>query len=271
MAHSCALMRAANLRILDYPFEAALASALSICDEAVVIVSESQDDTDARVHGLARQYLGRVLVAHQTFLYDRGWQERWWGFASRLCEPAEWLLWLDADEVIAPEHAPALRKQMADENVPLIRFPFVHFYATPRYEIEFALTHNTRLGRRSAGFRMVNAPGGAACHVITDDCPNAHGAPDAVTVELPILHYGWCRDAQALAISQAKQAAWYGNGNKNGQVSQAVPYNFELAAHLRSGRARLYTSQHPEYLNEWFAEHETAWQAIESEVEAQPA
>lgn len=272
---SCALFRAANLRIMDYPFDAALHSALSICDRAVIVVSDSVDDTDMMLRWHAMDYGHRITVVHDTFTYDLGWQERWWNTAVSHTD-AEWLMFADADEVIDPCHADTLRGLMDDPEVKLIRFPFIHLYATCNYRYDFNLTHNTRLGRRSAGYRMVNQrsaenPHGAACAMIFDEAGHNAHLPDwngLVTVDFPILHYGWCRDAQALALSQAKHHAWYANGGglEDGRLPEVEPHNFNLAQKLTEGKAHLYEGDHPDIIYPWLNKHAEAWVKIEREV-----
>lgn len=275
MTHSAALFRASNLSILDYPFAAALASALNICDEAVVVVGQSEDETLRWVRSLARDYGGRVTVEQTTFTFDRGWQERWWEQASAATD-AEWLMFIDADEVIHPQHAGTVRQLMQQESINLIRFPFVHLYATPSYQIHVALTHNTRLGRRSAGYRMRNwchdGRRSACMMVVGDGEHSAHGhqGNDIVTVDFPILHYGWCRDARALAISQRKHKAWYadGDGLADGRIPDVEPYTFWLPDRLEAGGVTPWAGDHPDIMHPWFEMHEHDWQELEAEVRA---
>lgn len=276
MTHSAALLRAANLQLLDYPFAAALASALRVCDEAVVVVGQSQDDTLAIVRQTAKAYGERVIIQEAIFTYDRLWQQRWWELAASLTN-AEWLMYHDADEVIHPRHAEYLRWLMTRTDVRLIRFPFVHLYATPGYYMARGfLTHNTRLGRRSAGYAMVNwctdaTPKHAACAMVVNEGGRQVDAHDprlagSVTADaVPVLHYGWCRSAQALAISQAKHRAWYadGAGLEDGRLPDVAPYDFRLDEMLITGRVACYAGGHSADLDDWFSAHQETWDELE--------
>lgn len=272
---SCALFRAANLRIMDYPFYAAINSAQCICDEAVIVMSDSKDETKSIIAACKNSYGPYIKVVYDTFTYDLGWQERWWETAVSHTD-ADWLLWMDADEVIDPKHATEIKQLMSDPETKLIRFPFTHFYATPNYRYDFNLTHNTRMGRRSAGYRMVNKrnaenPDGAACAVVFDEAGHNAHLPDwngLITVDFPILHYGWCRDAQALALSQAKHHAWYadGDGLEDGRLPDVEPHDFNLAQKLAEGKAHPYDGEHPDLIFPWFDRHTALWSEIEQEV-----
>ncbi|MFN8546714.1 MAG: glycosyltransferase family 2 protein [Candidatus Eisenbacteria bacterium] len=79
-------------------------SALSFCDEIVLVDSESRDDTVAR----ARRYTDRV------------WVEPWRGYSGQKRFALEktrgrWVLWVDADEVVQPELAHAIRSAVESE------------------------------------------------------------------------------------------------------------------------------------------------------------
>jgi hypothetical protein len=274
MTHSAALFRAHNVQILDYPIAGAIASALSVCDEAVVVTQPSADDTLSILCDQQERWGRRVRIILHKWTYNRQWQEDVWNIGM-LCTDAEWLMYHDADEaVLDPE---PIRDLMANSEVNLIRFPFIHLYATANYEISFKLTHNTRLGRRSAGYRMRNwctdeHPKRATCQMVFGPKElNAHiprTDVGLVTTEVPILHYGWCRDAWALATSQSKLKAWYadGGGLEDGRIPDVEPYDFHLGEQLAAGRAKPYVGVHPGYMADWFDRHEAEWEGIEVNV-----
>jgi len=274
MDKSAALFRASNVVILDYPLDAALSSALSICDEVVVVVDiNSCDHTLDLVHTLQRAFgPERIIVVEREWKFDRAWQERCWDWGAEATD-AEWLMFHDADEAIHEDNALELRALMDCSDVEMIRFPFVHLYATPRYRAAFTLTHNTRLGRRSIGFRMRNwcsdaTPQRAACQMVYGGERNAHiPAAGIITVGFPMMHYGWCRSARALAISQAKQGAWYadGGGLEDGHIPEVVPYDFRLTHQMEKGFVSRYDGCHPAAMHDWFAWHAGEWEELENE------
>lgn len=281
MAESAALFRASNLVKLDYPFAAALASALRVCDEAVVVVGQSEDNTLQLVREQAARYPRRVKVQTETFVFDRMWQEKWWNLAASLTD-ADWLMYHDADEAIHPRFAAELRATMRLPHVRLIRLPYVHFYGTRNWRVQERrgfYEHNTRLGRRSAGYRMVNLrhddnPGAAACAMMVEEggkTLDAHSPYRAGLVTLehsPMLHYGWCRTARALAISQAKHHAWYadGAGLEDGRIPDVQPYDFQMGERVRSGFLARYNGDHPPEMTAWFQRHFYAWEALDLEA-----
>lgn len=276
---SCALFRASNLRLLDYPFDAALASAMEICQRAVVVVGQSEDDTDIWLRQLAAKYLGRVVIQRTEFVFNRLWQQKWWNLASSLAQ-SDWLFWLDADEVIDPAFAPELRELMDNPELHAVRFPFVHLFGVPHWQwTGTTVKFNTRLGRRSAGFHMRNMCNDASP---TDSCvsmymldlrgreveAHSYNGKAIATTAFPILHYGWCREAQAMAICQAKQRAWYANGAglEDGHVPDVKPFDFGAGWLRRQGAREPYAGSHPAILDRWFEEHSTTWVKREQEM-----
>ena len=273
---SAALFRASNVVILDYPLDAALFSALLICDKAVVVVdTNSRDHTLDLVRTLQKAWgPDRIVVVERQWEFDRMWQERVWDWGMEATD-AEWLMFFDADEAIHESHARAIKALMTCSGTKMIRFPFVHLYATPEYRAAFTLTHNTRLGRRSAGFRMRNwctdaTPQRAACQMVYGpDERNAHlpQVPGLVTLDAcPVMHYGWCRTARALAISQAKQGAWYadGAGLEDGHIPEITPHDFQLAHQIERGFVTRYDGPHPAAMRDWFAQHAWEWGELEN-------
>lgn len=262
---------------MDYPFDAALASALGVCDEAVVVAhADNADDTLAWLWELQMRHPGRVKVRLERWQFDRSWQERVWDWGAEMTS-AEWLMYHDADEAIREEEAAILRGLMADPEVKLISLPYVHLYATPCYrEVRDFYRRNTRLGRRSYGYRMRNwcsdeHPTRAACQVVygpEERNANDLQAPGLHLADVPMYHYGWCRSAKALAISQCKHHAWYadGAGLEDGRVPQVGPFDFRLGEMVAEGRVMPYGGPHPASMAPWFEARAAEWAATEQEV-----
>jgi hypothetical protein len=209
------------------------------------------------------------------FVYDRGWQERWWEYAVSLTD-AEWLMYHDADEVFHEDDIVEIRATMARPEIELISFPYLHFYMTPRWTRNF-YPHNTRLGRRSAGYRMRNwcsdeTPNWPACQMVfgpNEKEAHGHRGPNIAVLDTPFYHYSWCRDTTALRISQMKHVDWYRDGERfgltDGSVPDVEPHDFldEIGQLVEQGRVQPYDGPHPAIMRDWFASHETQWAQLE--------
>lgn len=273
MTTACALFRAANIFILDYPFRAAIQSALSLCDEAVVVAGPSRDQTLPVLLGLQRELGPRLKIVVANWEYDRTWQEKVWNIGAAETG-AEWLMYFDLDECLHESAIPLLRSVMDDPDIHLVRFPYLHFYGTPGWvESKTFYQHNTRLGRRdTVNFRMENwcsddNPRHAVCQMVATiggKDVDAHGwnGPETATVSAFMYHYGWVRDPLALALSQARHHAWYANKGDTGDgyVPEVEPYDFQMADLRAAGRIRPYHGPHPALMADWLEAHEVLWQ-----------
>lgn len=280
MDKSTALFRASNLTIMDYSFDASLASALQICDEAVVVVDKnSRDHTLELVYMLQRVHgKDRVIVVEKEWQFDRMWQEKVWHWGMEATD-AEWLMYHDADEAMREEDAERVRDLMGDPDVKLISLPYRHFYATPSWHVVKGFyPRNTRLGRRSHGFRMRNwcsdeHPGRAVCQMVWGpEEKNANAldyAEGVVCADTPMYHYGWTRNGVAMAISQAKHRAWYadGDGLEDGRIPDVSRWEPDWERMFSIKKIAPFEREHPRVMRGWFKTHEALWRHREKQAE----
>ena len=281
---SCALFRASNFLALDYPYEAAIETAVVLFDEVVVVVdAASVDGTCTHILDVARRFAGHVVVVPQMYVFDREWQERWWNRAATHTD-ADWLAYFDLDDIFDIRHMDELQHAMADPRCHLINFPMVHFFGTSSYIKWFMMTRNVRVVRRSAGAAMVNrctdeTPNHAACFMMYADnrMRDAHAerGQHVHMMTQPLMHYGWARKALSLAMSQRKHHAWYadGDGFEDGHLpyDEVEPYDFKMAERVNlpfgdEGISK-YRLPHPSVMIQWFNRHYADWHYLNEEAE----
>jgi hypothetical protein len=182
---------------LDFPVEASIRSILPICDEVVVNVGRSEDETldlvrsiaDPRIRVLETEWdmtLRNTVLGAETLR------------AMRACSHP-WGIYIQADEVLhergAVELAAAVRELDADPKVEGLLVRYLHFYggfqtvATHRrwYRREVRAVRldpalDIRPYQGAQGFRV--GPG--------------HRRIRARLTGAEMFHYGWARPAQAL-------------------------------------------------------------------------
>lgn len=282
MTSACALFRASNVLTLDYPYAEAIASALAFCDEAVIVVGPSFDATRDAMYAVQTEHgADRVKVIERQWQFDRTWQERVWAWGAEQTT-ADWLACVDLDDIVHEADAATIRECMGYPRISLLTFPMVHLYGTPRWREckKFYPTH-TRIGRRAVNFRMMNLCDGGdvvrpVCALVADRDgqaieSNAWLGAERLKLSTPLYHYGWVRDARALAISQAKHFAWYadGAGLEDGHIPDVEPYPFNMPACLAAGRLTPYAGPYPAIMAAWSVRHEAAWAALDATVTAQ--
>ena len=130
---------ARNAVKFQYPLVESIRSVLPLCDEMIVNVGESEDDTlglvesigDGKIKILRTRWdmsLGKEVLSRQTNL------------ALEACR-GDWAVYLQSDEVLHENDLPALRgcmkRCLGDPGVDALRFRWLHFYGSYyRYRID---------------------------------------------------------------------------------------------------------------------------------------
>jgi len=198
---------------LGYPFEESIRSVLPLCDEFIIAVGDSDDETWDRLVAMNEPRL-RLLPAQWNeqcrshgFVY--GQQKM---MAQYNCT-GDWAFYLEGDEVLHEEDLDRLRAAMQhyldDGEVEALAFDYYHFYGDKDHlhVSSQAYRRATRIIRNR--IRSI-APDGLYWAVIKDK--TWHGGrnkrrtryPRAAALNIPIYHYGNARDQRFL---QKKAAA----------------------------------------------------------------
>jgi len=177
----------------DYPVVESIQSILPLVDEMIVCSGDSEDETNKLIESIGSE---KIKIVHSV------WQKYTEGGAALAAETnkamnavaadADWLFYIQADEVLHEEYIPVVREAMekykGDKNVEGLLFHYHHFYGSYRYigdsrkwySKEIRVIRNDkqiRSYRDAQGFRKVN--------------------DDKLKVKLVdawIHHYGWVRN-----------------------------------------------------------------------------
>lgn len=190
---------------LDYPVVEAITSILPLCDEMIVAVGNSTDDTLGLVQSIPSD---KIKIIHTTWddTQRAGGRalalETDKAFAA-IPQDADWCFYIQADEVLHEQYYPAIReamnKYLDDRNVEGLLFNYKHFYGSYDYvgsswswyrrEIRIVRNDKKIFSYRDAqGFRKM---------------PNQK--LKVKLIDAWIFHYGWVRDPRAM---QRKQKAF---------------------------------------------------------------
>lgn len=189
----------------DYPIVEAVTSILPLCDELVVAVGQSDDDTLGLIRGIDSPKIRIVKTiwdetqrkGGRTFALetDKAFRE--------IAPDSDWAFYIQADEVVHEKYHPAIREAMMkykdDQQVEGLLFNYKHFYGSYDYvgeswrwyrrEIRVIRNKKQIFSYRDAqGFRKL---------------PN-----DKLRVKLidaTLYHYGWVKDPRTM---QTKIQGW---------------------------------------------------------------
>lgn len=186
-----------NAVLLDFPVVESIRSILPLCDEVVVNVGRSEDDTLELVRSIGDPRLRVLESVWDLSLGDRV-LARETERAMRACRHP-WGVYIQADEVLHEGGVPALRDALAeaagDRRVEGLLVRYRHFFGDPGTEAV-----NRRWYRRE--IRAVRLDPAAQIHPFRDAqgfrVGPRHRRTRCRETAAEMFHYGWTRSAAAL-------------------------------------------------------------------------
>jgi glycosyltransferase involved in cell wall biosynthesis len=189
----------------DFPVLESIASILPLCDEVIVCVGKSDDDTLNLIKGIP----SAKIKIHETVWDDN---LRTGGLllsaetnkAKDLAPAdADWLLYIQADEVLHESGVAAAKEAMQawkdDKRVEGLLFEYTHFYGSYSYIVEpFSHWYNReiRVIRNDKKIKSFRDGQGFRKFENTDAQFYAEGGLklNVKRVDATICHYGWVKD-----------------------------------------------------------------------------
>ena len=208
-----------NVITYDYPVVESILSVLPLCDEFIVSVGQSDDDTLRLINMISTDKMKIVESVWDDSLREGGKvlaAETNKAFAA-VSQDSDWAFYIQADEVIHEDDLPAIKEAMLkykdDIEVDGLLFNYKHFYGSFDYigtarqwyrkEIR-VIKNNTSISsyRDAQGFRK-------------------NGAKLKVKqVNATIYHYGWVKPP---AAQQAKQRSFHKMWHDDEWMKKNIP------------------------------------------------
>lgn len=232
---------------LDYPFIEAISSIMPLCDEVIVAVGNSSDDTLEKLRTLGPKItiietvwdeslkLGGRVLAVET---DKAFQA--------IPGEYDWCIYIQGDEVIHEKYFPAIRDAMRtyndDKKVDGFLLHYIHFFGSYKYvgmnstwyrrEIRIIRNNKNIFSYRDAqGFRKK---------------PN--NKLRVKLIDAYVYHYGWVRYPEALKAKEIEKIRFYNSdaGAVAGHANYMNNYSYETATEP----VKLFTGTHPAVMQE---------------------
>lgn len=176
----------------NYPVEASIRSLLPLCDEVIVSIGKSEDDTEGLIRSIGSPKIkihhtvwddsllkgGRVLAVETDKAFDQ------------VPSDIDWCIYLQGDEVIHENDYPAIRRSMEqykdDPRVEGLLFKYRHFYGSYDYigDSRRWYSHEIRVIRNDKSIRSYRDAQG-----FRKDGRKLQVKP----IDAFIYHYGWVR------------------------------------------------------------------------------
>lgn len=227
---------------LDFPIVEAIHSVLPLCDELLINVGPSDDDTLALIRSLTdpririiegewNRNLGGALLAQET---------------QRLLDAAtgDWAIYIQADEILDPGDRAAFRAALvsaqADPWVEGLLVDFLHFYGSTDW-VGASRSWYRREVRAVRLGRDIRSVGDAQGFRVGPERRPVRARRTGVHW----LHYGWARPLDALRRKQATDdALLYGGTGRRSPLAEQLPWDVGL---------QRFTGVHPDLMRSWIA------------------
>ncbi len=238
-----------NAIIYDYPIVEAIQSILPICDDFVVAVGKSDDNTLELIQSIDPVKIkiiqtvwdnslregGRVLADETNKAFDN------------VPTDSDWAFYIQGDEVIHEKYLPNIRKAMEDNlnnrSIEGLLFKYLHFYGSYDYvgssyrwyRNEIRVIRNDksiRSYRDAQGFRKNNKK-------LT-----------VVPIDAYVYHYGWVKEPAAM---QRKQETFHKLWHDDQWIEKNIYKAPEFDYLKNIDQLSRFTETHPKVLQERIA------------------
>ncbi|MDR3185044.1 MAG: hypothetical protein LBT49_06545 [Prevotellaceae bacterium] len=230
-----------NAEKFDYPVVEAITSILPLCDEVVVCVGNSDDNTLALIESIPS---GKIRIVHSV--WDDSLRKDGKVLAvetdkafDAIAADADWAFYIQADEVLHEKYIPAVRQAMEqykdNKEVEGLLFKYIHFYGSYNYvgDSRTWYRHEIRVVRNDKAIRSYRDAQGF----------RKHGRKMRVKeIDAAIHHYGWVRNPYHM---QAKQSNFESLYREKPTIAADALFDYSNEASLK-----LFDGTHPQVMQE---------------------
>lgn len=185
----------------DYPIVEAITSILDICDEVVVAVGKSEDETLELIRSINSPKIKIIETVWDEKLREGGKvlaDETNKAFAA-VSADSDWAFYIQGDEVIHEKYLPSIKQAMEDfkndKNVDGLLFNYTHFYGSYDY-----IGDSRRWYRRE--IRVIKNNKEISSYLDAQGFRKNGQKLNVKLIDASVYHYGWVKPP---AAQQAKQ------------------------------------------------------------------
>ncbi len=240
-----------NAIIYDYPIVEAIKSILPICDEFIVAVGKSDDDTLNLINEIAPEKIRIVETVWDESLREGGRVlavETDKAFAA-ISEDTDWAFYIQGDEVVHEKYLDTIYKEMVrcknEPNIDGLLFKYLHFYGSYDYvgtssnwykhEIRVIKNNKSIFSYRDAqGFRKGE-----------NEKLRVH------PIDAYVYHYGWVKEPAAM---QKKQENFHKYWHDNKWMEENIIVANEFDYNRSVKELKLFGEEHPKIMKKRIAE-----------------
>lgn len=259
-----------NASKFDYPVVEAVKSILPVCDDFIVAVGNSDDNTLELIQGIDKQKIKIIET-----VWDDSPEMKKGGkvFASETDKAfqaipidSDWAFYIQGDEVIHEKYLPVVYSSMEkwkdDESVDGLLFNYLHFYGSYDYvglspkwyghEIRVIKNDKSYYSFRDAqGFRK-----------------GGNKKLDVKPVDAYVYHYGWVKEPGKMMKKAINANSFYLEKNFLKKVKSKDPEGKNEFDYSSIDSLKLFTDTHPQVMEDrirrknWTFEHDISFNKL---------
>jgi len=230
-----------NGQILGYPFLQSIKSILSIVDEFIINVGESEDDTLSIIKSIESPKI-RIIQSHwSNSMQDRGYVYGQQKMIAQFNCTGDWAFYIEGDEVYHEDDLEKIEKSMKlhlnDSNVEALIFDFYHFYGNTNSILNSPGWYRSEARIIKNSVRSY-APDGLFWLILDSNKKGRY--PKAKHTGASCYHYGWARSEIQMNLKSAKVQQYWGKEHVKidyTQMDRSIIHEFK--------------GTHPQIIEDW--------------------
>ena len=239
-----------NGQILGYPFVESIQSILTIVDEFVINVGESEDDTLLVIQSIHSSKIRIIKSKWNDTMQERGFVYGQQKMIAQYNCTGDWAFYIEGDEVYHENDLEQIREsmiiQLDEPNVEALAFDFYHFYGNANSYLDSPGWYRSEVRIIKNSVRSY-APDGLFWLVLNSNKQGRY--PRAKHTGVCCYHYGWLRSQEQMNLKSEKvQKYWAKDPVKvdYSQMDQSIIKEFQ--------------GSHPEIIKEWLPKESGLYQ-----------
>ena len=230
-----------NGQILGYPFIESIQSILTIVDEFVINVGESEDDTLLLIQSIPSPKIRIIKSKWNDTMLERGYVYGQQKMIAQYNCTGDWAFYIEGDEVYHENDLEQIRESMKihlnDSNVEALAFDFYHFYGNANSFLDSPGWYRSEVRIIKNSIRSY-APDGLFWLVLNSNKKGRY--PRAKHTGVNCYHYGWVRSEEQMNLKSYQVQKYWGKEPVKvdySQMDQSIIKEFQ--------------GSHPEILKDW--------------------
>jgi len=239
-----------NGQILGYPFIQSIQSVLSIVDEFVINVGESEDDTLALIQSIKDPKIRIIQSKWNDNMHDRGYVYGQQKMIAQFNCTGDWAFYIEGDEVYHEDDLDKIKASMQSHvdnpEVEALVFDFYHFYGNANSYLDSPGWYRSEARIIKNSIRSY-APDGLFWLVLDSNKKGRY--PKAKHTGARCYHYGWVRSEEQMNLKSKKVQQYWGGESAKIDYSQ-----------MDQSIIKKFTGAHPKIAQDWLPKEKGIYQ-----------